>query len=186
MIMSQNKVSMNDDLLREFVRTIISEELSVLGRADKALFGVPKLLYHGTTVTYLKKVIDKTGGNFAHVVGKTLAGPAGGEVWLETNAAGAVGWGISFAGRYKDQPVLLIVAAPSDDKYTIDRDITRGHGFYQASHMPLDRYRVVPIKIKDGESASSWKASIAPMSIVSLETIAAIKQAERSLLAEVQ
>jgi hypothetical protein len=52
--------------------------------------------------------------------------------------------------------------------------------------MPLDRYRVVPIKIKDGESASSWKASIAPMSIVSLETIAAIKQAERSLLAEVQ
>ena len=177
---------MNDILLRKLVRTLISEELSALGRADKALFGVPKLLYHGTTATYLKKVIDKTGGDFSHVVGKTLAGPEAGGVWLEKGSAGAVGWGISFANRFKDQAVLLIVAAPSDNKYTIDRDITRGHAYYQASHLPLDRYRVVPIKINDGADPRSWKSTVLPMSIVTPETIAAIKQAESSLLAEVQ
>jgi hypothetical protein len=69
---------------------------------NKAIAFSPKLLYHGTTLSYYEK--DKDQEYFKH------ASDEGG-VWFTNNPKDSVRWAVDFGLKFRDKPVLVIINA---------------------------------------------------------------------------
>jgi hypothetical protein len=129
---------------------------SLLSWYDRSLLNKPilfkaKLLYHGTTISYYKERMGKGQKYFQHQkVGSS--GSKFEEVMFETKAKSAVAWACSFAQKYNDEPVLLVISTKKL------RDLRRTVGYFYPYHradkVAKEDLVMIPLKFKNDK----WKS----------------------------
>ena len=122
---------------------------------DRSLFNRvvifrPKLLYHGTTLSYYDKETNKD--YYSHGLREG--------VWFEKNPIGAVYWAVLFALKHKDKPVLVIVNAKRltalRRNWFLSYQSTWRPPFYRADDIKKKFAVMVKLEFKDG-SERNWK-----------------------------